>query len=110
MWIETRLKIGKNRAFFSVGPMELLQNIEKYASIKQATNAMGMSYTKAMRIIHIMEEELGFAVVTSEKGGHQRGNTKLTEQGKQVLTSFQEIYDDVSCYAQELLEKKFRFD
>ncbi len=109
MWIVTRLKIGNEHAFFSVGPMELLQNIEKYASINQATKAMGMSYTKAIRIIRIMEKELGFAVVVSEKGGSTHGNTKLTEKGKQVLTAFEEIYEEVSCHAQRLLEDKFSF-
>ncbi len=109
MWIITRLKIGNKRAFFSVGPMELLQNIEKYASIKKATQEMGMSYTKAIRMIHIMEEELGFAVVISEKGGNQHGNTKLTSEGKQVLVAFEEIYDNVCKFAQKQLDEKFPF-
>ncbi len=110
VWIVTRLKIGNERAFFSVGPMELLQNIEKFSSIKRATEAMGMSYTKAMRMIRIMEEELGFSVVISEKGGSQRGHSHLTERGKQVLTAFEDMYEDVSNYAQKLLEEKFCFE
>lgn len=109
MQVVTRLKIGKERFFFSVGPMELLEKIETYKSIKKATEAMGMSYTKAMRIIHTIEEELGFPVVISEKGGNNRGMTRLTEKGKQVLTAFQEIYTEVSAYAEKLVEEKFLF-
>ncbi len=109
MWIVTRLKIGNTKPFLSVGPMELLEKIETFASIKKATEAMGMSYTKAMRILHTMEEELGFAVVVSEKGGHSRGNTQLTPRGKQVLAAFQEIYADVSAYAEKQLQEKFNF-
>jgi molybdate transport system regulatory protein len=109
MRIITRLKICKNSPFFSVGPMELLEKIEKYSSIKKATQAMGMSYTKALRIIRNAEEELGFPVVISEKGGNNRGATRLTEKGKQVLAAFKEIYTDVSSYAEKLFNEKFKF-
>ncbi len=109
MWVITRLKIGNNRPFFSVGPMELLEKIDSYTSIKKATEAMGLSYTKALRIIRTMEEELGFAVVISEKGGSSHGMTRLTEKGKQVLEAFQEIYNDVSSYAEKLVAEKFNF-
>ena len=109
MRVITRLKICKNVPFFSVGPMELLENIDTLSSIKQATEAMGMSYTKALRIIRTMEEELGFPVVVSIKGGNSRGETTLTEKGKKVLTVYKEIYTDVSGYAEKLVNKKFKF-
>jgi len=109
MWIKTRIKIGKDKPFFSIGPMELLEKIETYSSLKKATEAMGMSYTKALRIIRDIECELGFPVVVSIKGGNDRGSTKLTVKGKQVLTTFKEIHNDVSAYAEKLFEERFRF-
>ena len=109
MRIITRLKICKDRPFFSVGPMELLEKIDTYCSIKKATTAMGMSYTKALRIIRTIEEELGFPVVISKKGGNERGATGSTDKGREVLTAFREIYNEVSSYAEKLLEEKFRF-
>jgi len=68
-----------------------------------------MSYTKALRIIRTAEEELGFPVVISKKGGNDRGETNLTEKGRQVLAVFKEIYTDVSKYAENLVNKKFKF-
>jgi len=109
MWVMTRLKIGKEKPFFSTGPMELMEKIDKYSSLKKATEDMGMSYTKALRIIRDIENEMGFPVVVSVKGGNERGSTTLTEKGKQVLAAYKEIYDDVSEYANKLLEEKFRF-
>ena len=91
------------------GPVELLEKIETCSSIKKATEAMGMSYTKALRIIRTVEEELGFPVVVSEKGGNNRGATNLTEKGKQVLSVYREIYTDVSEYAEKLVAEKFNF-
>ena len=70
---------------------------------------MGMSYTKALKIIRTIEEELGFPVVVSKKGGNEHGATELTEKGKQVLSAFSEIYSDVSTYAEKLVAKKFKF-
>jgi len=107
--IITRLKICKTKPFLSVGPMELLEKIERHSSIKKATEEMGMSYAKALRIIRTIEEELGFPVVLSEKGGNNRGSTKLTEKGRQVLAAFKEIQADVSAYAEKLLKEKFDF-
>ena len=109
MHIIARVKICGDRLFFSMGPMELFENIDRYRSIKKASEQMKMSYTKALRIIRVAEEELGFAMVVSEKGGNNRGQTRLTEKGKQVLAAFGEIQLEVSSYAQKLFEEKFRF-
>jgi molybdate transport system regulatory protein len=109
MRIITRLKIINAIPFFSIGPMELFEKIETYKSIKKATGAMGMSYTKALRIIRTAEKELGFPLVVSEKGGNNRGATQLTEKGREVLASFKEIYTDVSAYAEKLFDEKFKF-
>ena len=103
----TRVKLCGERFFYSVGPMELFEKIEKYASIKKAAQMMEMSYTKALRIIRVAEEELGFPLVISEKGGNTRGQTRLTAKGKQVLTAFGEIQAEVSAFAEKLLQEKF---
>jgi molybdate transport system regulatory protein len=89
--------------------MEVLEKIETYSSLKKATGAMGMSYTKALRIIRNAERELGFPLVISEKGGNNRGATRLTEKGKEVLAAFKEIYLEVSAYAEKLFTQKFKF-
>ena len=109
MKVITRLKICNEKPFFSVGPMELMEKIEAYSSMKKASETMGMSYTKALRIIRDIERELGFPVVISMKGGNERGSTKLTEKGKQLLSTYKEIFNDVSSYAEKLVMEKFRF-
>jgi len=109
MRVITRLKICNEKPFFSVGPMELMEKIETYSSLKKATEAMGMSYTKALRIIRDIERELGFPIVVSIKGGNERGSTKLTKKGKEVLTAYKDIFTDVSAYADKLFEERFKF-
>ena len=109
MRIITRVKICGDKFFFSMGPMELFEKIDEYSSISKAAADMQMSYTKALRIIRVAEQELGFALVVSEKGGNNRGQTRLTDKGRQVLSAFKEIQSDVSDYAQKLFDEKFKF-
>jgi len=109
MRIVTRVRIIGDKFFFSMGPMELFKQIDRHSSIKKAAEQMGMSYTKALRIIRVAEDELGFALVISEKGGNSRGQTRLTAKGAQVLKTFEEIQCDVSDFAQKLFEERFTF-
>lgn len=109
MRVITRVRIGNNRVFLGKGVKEMLDAIEMYQSIKKATEYTGISYPKAIRMVRTLEEELGFAVVISEKGGNERGGTRLTQQGKEVLETYRRIEKAVEEYAQKLVEQEFRF-
>lgn len=109
MRVVTRLRIGKNKIFIGKGIRELLDAIEAHKSIKKATEVTGISYPKAMRMIKILEEELGFPAVISEKGGNVRGGTRLTEKGKEVLECYRRIENEVETFARELVEREFPY-
>lgn len=104
-----RLRIGKERIFIGKGVRELLEAIDRFHSIKKATEVTGISYPKAMRILKTFDEELGFPAVISEKGGMNRGGTELTEKGKKVLKIYSEIEEEVQEYAKKLVDTKFNF-
>ena len=101
------LRMKNNSIFFGPGTRELLERIEETSSLRQATEGMGLSYTKALRMLRDMREELGFEVVHSEKGGNARGKTVLTEQGRQVLQHYAKMEEMVSAYAQKLMDEAF---
>ncbi|SEU26324.1 molybdate transport system regulatory protein [Lacrimispora sphenoides] len=109
MRVVTRIRIGKDKIFIGKGVKEMLDAIELYKSIKKATEQTGISYPKAIRMIRTLEEELGFPVVISEKGGNERGGTRLTEKGKEVLETYRRIEKAVEEYAENLVEQEFRF-
>lgn len=109
MRIVTRVRIGKDKIFIGKGVKEMLDAIETHKSIKKATEQTGISYPKAIRMIQILEEELGFPVVISEKGGNTRGGTHLTEKGRDVLEAYRKIEKSVDEYARQLLEQEFNF-
>lgn len=109
MRVVTRLRIGKDKIFIGKGVKEMLDAIEMCKSIKKATECTGISYPKAIRMVRTLEEELGFPIVISEKGGNQHGGTFLTEKGKEVLETYRKIEAAVDEYAEKLVEKEFRF-
>lgn len=104
-----RLRIANKRVFMGKGVRELLESIDKEQSIKKATEETGISYPKAMRMLRIFREEIGFPAVVSEKGGNHFGGTKLTKEGREVLECYTEIEQQVSDYAAKLVKEKFNF-
>ncbi|MFV0414035.1 MAG: winged helix-turn-helix domain-containing protein [Oscillospiraceae bacterium] len=103
------LRIANTGVFMGPGPRELLCTIEQLSSLRQASIQTGISYTKALRLLKKMEEELGFAVVQSEKGGSGRGGTVLTPKGKQLLDVYTELEKQVQQLAQNLVDEKLAF-
>ncbi|MFT4105012.1 MAG: LysR family transcriptional regulator [Lacrimispora sp.] len=109
MRVVTRVRIGKNKIFMGKGVKEMLDAIEMHKSIKKATEYTGISYPKAIRMVRTLEEELGFPVVISEKGGSERGGTRLTEKGREVLETYRKIEKAVEEYAENLIRQEFHF-
>ncbi len=103
------LRLTNTAAFFGPGPALLFEQIEETSSLRGATAACGLSYTKALRMIRDMERELGCAVVITERGGNQRGGTRLTPLGKQVLAAYREVEKELQQQAQKLVDEKFAF-
>lgn len=109
MYASNTLRLVNQEVFFGPGPRQLLQKIQQYSSLRKATIDTGISYTKALRMVKRMEQQLGFAVVESERGGNERGGTKLTPKGAQLLAAYSEIEQLVDTYAQELVKEKLGF-
>jgi len=107
--VETRLRIGKTNIFLGKGVRIILDAIDEQKSIKKACEITGISYPKALRILRVFENELGFAAVISEKGGSNYGGTELTEKGRAVLECFREIENEIAAFAQKRVREKFVF-
>ena len=55
--------------FFGEGPCRLLHLIEETGSLRSAAAQMGLSYSKALRLVQHAEKELGFALTCKTIGG-----------------------------------------
>jgi molybdate transport system regulatory protein len=61
--------------FFGEGPCRLLHRIEETGSLRAAAQAMGLSYSKALRMVKRAEKELGFALTRKTIGGRGGGGS-----------------------------------
>lgn len=95
--------------FYGPGINELLILIDKYQSTKEAAKAMGLSYSKALKIIKRCEKELGFDIIKSQRGGAGGGKSILTDEGRNMMTTYKDINDELNKDLEEKFNKYFSF-
>src|SRR5205823_9915468 len=69
----------------------LLDAVDRVRSIKDAASEAGISYRTAWSAIQQMEQALGRPIVVSRAGGPGGGATTLTDEGRRLLSAYQEL-------------------
>lgn len=99
--------LDENREkFFGEGPYRLLRGVEQTGSLRSAAAAMGMAYSKALRILKHAEEVLGFPLTSRSVGGVSGGGSRLTDEGKEWIEKY-EAYRDACVLANRRLYLEF---
>lgn len=102
-----RIWLDKNGKAFGAGPYKILANIEKYGSMNEAVKKMKMSYSKAWKLINMVEERLGFKVLCREVGGISGGGAYLTEEAKVFMEKYSSFYKEAGQALEVLYDKYF---
>lgn len=102
------LRIANETIFYGPGPQLLLEKIDETKSLRKTCMETGISYTKALRMLRKIEQELGFEVVNSVKGGNLHGGTSLTKRGEELVRVYKEVEEELAKKAQELVDEKFK--
>ncbi len=84
IWLEN--KDGQN--IVGDGKFELLQHINELSSLATAAKKLKISYRKAWGCLREIEQRLGFAIVTKQRGGKEGGKTMLNEEGKKLIAAY----------------------
>ena len=87
-----RLYAGEEKCF-GPGIARLLHRVEELHSLRAAAISMDMAYSKALKIISRAENALGFALTTRAAGGKAGGGSRLTSEGKEWLTRYEQYRD-----------------
>ncbi len=85
-----KVMIKAQEVFFGPGSEELFDCIEREGSVKAASNAMGLSYSKARKILSLFEKQYGHAAVIQQRGGAKGGEAELTSEAKLFLSCYKE--------------------
>ena len=83
----------ENRKFFGEGPYRLLRAVEETGSLRAAAGTMDMAYTKALKMLRHAEQAVGAPLTTRSTGGKDGGGSRLTPEGKELLSQY-EAYRD----------------
>lgn len=92
--------------FFGEGPYRLLTLVEETGSLRKAALAMGMAYTKALRILNRAEEVIGCPLTERTVGGSAGGGSRLTQRGKEWNLKY-EAYRNACADANHRLYLEF---
>jgi len=73
------------------GKADLLEALDRSASIRDAAAELGMSYMRAWSLIQIMNEVFRQPLVEAVRGGSGRGGARLTPAGRAVLRLYRKM-------------------
>lgn len=102
-----RLRLYYEERNFGPGVSALMQLVKERGSLSAACQEMHMAYSKAWKIIHKAEEDLGFSLMEGKRGGESGGTTVLTEQGEAFLKRYLEFVKEAETAVGELFEKYY---
>jgi molybdate transport system regulatory protein len=86
VWLE-----AEGKPIMGEGRMDMLEAIQRYGSILQASKATGVSYRKIRGAIHDMEGALGVVLVRSYRGGDHGGGASLTPEALGLMRCFRQL-------------------
>ena len=102
-----KVRVYNEEIAFGKGIAQILELVEQYGSLTAAYKTMGMSSSKAWKILHRAEADLGYPLLKSISGGAHGGGTVLTPEGKELLEKYSQFEAQVQAFANETFHKIF---
>lgn len=99
LWIEANGEI-----LLGEGRVRLLKAIDQTGSLSKAARSIGMSYKKAWTLVDKVNSRAEQPVVSSSVGGLNGGGTSLTDHGRELVTTFEQINKNCWGYLDKQLE------
>jgi molybdate transport system regulatory protein len=102
-----KIWLDNNGKAFGEGPDELLKRVVKTNSLHQAAHQMGMSYSKAWKLIQTMEKRLGFVLLDKKIGGLSGGGSQVTLKGKDLMRRYEQFEKDAGKAIEKVYQRHF---
>lgn len=102
-----KLLVYEQSPHFGKGIVQLLTRVESGMSLNAAAAEMGMSYTKARRLLKSAEADLGVRLLEPHRGGAGREGSVLTEEGRAMLEKYRGFEADARRVVEQVFERWF---
>ena len=99
VWLEL-----EGRPFMGEGRMAMLEAIDRYGSIINASRETGIAYRRIRGALRDMEQAIGRPLVHAYRGGGDGGGAVLTEAAHELMESFRRCTDSLQS------EEDMRFE
>jgi molybdate transport system regulatory protein len=93
--------------FCGLGMVRLLEAIGQTGSVREAVDAMGISYSKGWKLLARIEEYLQVAVVDRQQGGKGGGKSALTPEGTRFLEKHKAFIADCNEEVNKVFQKYY---
>jgi len=107
MKVAYKVWLDQDGKAFGDGPYDLLKRVEKTKSLHQAAYQMGMSYSKAWRLIRTLEERLSFPLLERKVGGQSGGGSQLTPMARNLMKDYKQFRNDVKKAIEKIYQRHF---
>lgn len=101
------ISIVREGKLFDRNAAMLLFMIRQCGTVKSACESIGISYSRAWKMLAVLEENLGFTLVERQPGGESGGASILTEGGEKLLSRYEAYTKEVKRYASSVFKDFF---
>lgn len=99
--------LAKEMPFFDEKIAMLLSLVDETSSVRTACQRMQISYSTGWNIIRTMESQFSRTLIERSQGGAGGGQSRLTEDGRQLIEAFNRFSAALKQAANELFDSYF---
>jgi molybdate transport repressor ModE-like protein len=105
---DARIRLMDEKPFFGPGTLHLLSLTQETRSLSQAALQMGISYSKAWKMVAAAEKQLDFKLILSKQGGHAGGSSEITKAGLEFMKRYETFLTECNEFIDASFENHFR--
>lgn len=99
--------LTREKPFFDERAAMLLGLVEETGSVRTACRRMQMSYSGGWNVIRTLESQMSSPLIERNQGGSGGGGSRLTREGKRLLTAYGDYSAKLRDRAAELFDEYF---
>jgi molybdate transport system regulatory protein len=90
--LKARLRVLHGKSILlGPGKADLLEAIARTGELRQAANALDMSYMRAWTLLRMMTTAFREPLVRTVRGGARHGSARLTKTGRTVISLYRQM-------------------